>query len=312
MQWDRSNRTIGTTGSRQIARVGLGFAAILGAASTALLFSGKSLAETDPYVVQATYEFRIIKGQRLDVCQAYLNRLRKTQFDEPPFCDIPENDSIEGFTLLKREPIPVEEAAALWPHIFTFSRGSIELPPQEQWRIDEKHLFEQGSERTKQNFGRNILAWKYDPRVSLNNDGKVENLLIWQGYGVAGWGYFGKCGWDYFEGSGPGGGRQTRIGVVLKDDDSGIDVQATKRLLEWPTPEGPPDGKEREGVEERFRTLGYSLGLFEYRGKFYMDTFYHRNVGDLQGKRKNDPSWTTPLGCCSASTETFARCVRFR
>ena|SRR5271167_3447519 len=123
---------------------------------------------------KATYHFIMIKGRDIPVCDAYLKRLSATRFQQSPHCNIPENDSIPGFGKLNRVSLTADEVVNLWSHIFWFTKTQDQFVASDQWP----------PENARDLVGRELLAWRYDPPVSLNNDGRPDNVLIWQGYGA--------------------------------------------------------------------------------------------------------------------------------
>jgi hypothetical protein len=49
-----------------------------------------------------SYQFHLTKGHGVQVCEAFLQRLNVTVYDDPPYCGRPETDAVPGFKLLDR------------------------------------------------------------------------------------------------------------------------------------------------------------------------------------------------------------------
>jgi|SRR5271169_4608203 len=77
---------------------------------------------------------------------------------------------------------------------------------------------------------------------------------------------------------------------MTSQDNRQIDENKTRAIFEHPggntivvTPTG-------QVVLRGFSELGTSVGVFEYRGQYYIETFYGSLSGDFHGGRKNQPS----------------------
>src|ERR1700722_643360 len=128
----------------------------------------------DPSVHYSTYHFALTKGHHLPVCEAFLKRLNAAQSPKTPYCDIPEDDSVPGFTKLNRVSLSADEVTRLWSHIFWFTKAQDEsITRKDEPSVNVASLL-----------GTDLLAWRYDPPVSLNNDGQPDNVVMWQGYGA--------------------------------------------------------------------------------------------------------------------------------
>jgi len=229
-------------------------------------------------MVKATYHFRLTKGGGTPVCDAYLERLNAAKYDIPPYCDIPEDDSISGFSKLKRVAISPDDAAELWPSIYMFETRQAEAPSVEASTPELREVISLGAAWAKNQFGVKVSAWRYDPPVSLNNDGKAHNLLIYRDSHYID-GFDGKCGWAGYERAPATGYRQAHIGYLLTPDSRKIDFAATRQLLPQPKRAG-----ELAGAEPG-RRIGYFFGIFEFQDVYYMETFFEQYGGDFEGKR---------------------------
>src|SRR5207247_1203339 len=141
------------------------------------------------------------KGQGVAVCEAYLERLNMTEYESPPYCDRPENDAIPGFARLNRVPLSAEAVQALLPRVKGFTdyknqdwqdivnagRQRDGLPLQ-QWLSDVKTYL-----------GKAIKVWRYDPPVDIDNDGVLDNVIVWHGFGANGGSRACGTGTDIYE-----------------------------------------------------------------------------------------------------------------
>jgi hypothetical protein len=132
-----------------------------------------------------------------------------------------------------------------------------------------------------QYFGKTLFAWRYDPPLSVGNNGRRENILVWQGNGLYGESSEFPCG-SPFALMYVVPHRTERIALVLTADGSAIDEPRTKELF------GLPEYgfiKHYPGYPPLFHPLGREIGFFEYRGLTYMDTF-----GDTMGLAEPPPT----------------------
>lgn len=120
------------------------------------------------------YTFQLTKGAGTAVCDAYLMRLNETRFKDPPYCDIPEDDSIPGFSKLRRVRLKPDEVASLWGSVYWFSNWQRQVP------VGEAAASEVGRNQDD----RVLVAWRYEPQLSLSNDGRPEDVIIWRGPGA--------------------------------------------------------------------------------------------------------------------------------
>ncbi len=218
-------KAAGRMPSRSSRFVALLLSALVASAVIAPICRG---ADNDALMVKATYRFRVTKGRGAPVCDAYLERLNTAKYDIPPYCDIPEDGSTSGFTKLNRLAITPDEAASIWPAIYLFATRQRDLPPRESWLPEEVSIFAAGSAWARAQIGSRLVAWKYDPPVSVNNDGKPDNVLIWRDSRTLEDGFSGKCGWVSYENAPPTGQRQPQIALILTPDDKKVDAPATK------------------------------------------------------------------------------------
>lgn len=99
---------------------------------------------------------------------------------QAPFDEIPESDAVPGFVLLHRvmlKPSAVIQISGplfkWWYQMGPLDGGNADATPE---------TIKLGG----------IVAWRYEPPLDINNDGKPINLIVWRGYGLSG--AAGRCG----------------------------------------------------------------------------------------------------------------------
>lgn len=205
-----------------------------------------------------TGKFWLTYGHGMGVCTAYLESLNSSfYYERHPRCDRPPNDEVDGFEALERAPISLQELKELWPSV--------------DWFLS----FGTSGRSRAVDFGEEDLdhhpALRYLSAVDIDNDGKREPLLMWRTGGCT---YVGSELWPW-----------ESIPIVLNSTGDGPDVERTREIF------GHPSGGYRLSsgeMSDRFRALGRSMGLFQFEGMFYMDTFFD-NWGDFLGTRQYDP-----------------------
>ena len=226
--------------------------------------------------VAPNYDFRLTKGRGVPVCDAFLKRLRATDFKLPPYCDIPEDDSVKGFSILNRVPLPEEKVIELLPHVFAYFRAlnqSLEFAGLT-------------SIETNRLYARSVTAWLYEPLVNLNNSGPPQNVVLWQGPGADDHMLDARCGDLVSVSTRDYAFRTAQLGMVLDAQNDRIDEAATRALFGRPGENNSGDGKEPMADYPRFSPYGFHEGIFEYRGTYFLETFYDYNLGDINGNRK--------------------------
>jgi uncharacterized protein len=253
------------------------------------------------------FRFTLTMGTGVSVCDAYLKRLNVTRFVSPPYCDRPEDDTISGFTKLKRIPISANDVQYLHAIVAAFLQlanrsGAHWYEEGFQTNLIERGQFKPTVEDT------HLLQldmdhgwariWGYSPPIDIDNDGIADEIQVWHGSalptGIGGR----RCGEDItdkFPGNLPL--RQPQIAIVVagaKQDR--LDVQRTTEVFGHPK-RGYPislDGGKTEIVGDAFRPIGRSIGIFEFQGTYYFDTFFD-SWGDLNGERTKDPNIVNTL-----------------
>jgi hypothetical protein len=259
--------------------------------STLLVFDSFAMSQTS--AVQASsqpgtaYQFSLMKGQGVAVCEAYLERLNITEYASPPYCDRPENDAITGFARLNRVPLSAEAVQELLPRIkgFTDHKNQDWQDLVNAGRQRDGLPFSQPLSDVKNYLDRDIKVWQYDPSVDIDNDDVSDNVIIWHGFGASG--YTGLCGQEspYDKGR-TVTLRQTQIAYVLKANNKYIDVFKTMTIFGHPSGGYRiPDESGRGTPTSSFRPVGPSISIFKYQGLYYFDTFFD-SWGDFQNQRR--------------------------
>lgn len=224
--------------------------------------------------------FTLLKGEEIAVCNAYLKRLNTTKYHEPPYCGRPEVNNAPGFTELKRTPISIETTHVLYPRLSRFmsigEQGNKELDLRQSkgWGPDGKMHKEIG--RYIENGETKV--WRYLPPVDIDNDGKQDNIIVWQGMGAGR--STGKCG---VAGPPSFSAPKRSVQVAFFADLKNERIDTTKTKLVFKHPSGGyklPNGK----MSRRFRPIGKSIGIFKYQNRYYFDTFFD-GWGDLDNRR---------------------------
>lgn len=215
-------------------------------------------------IVAATYQFRLQHGQGTSVCDAFLERLKTTEFIYPPYCGIPESDSVPGFTKLHTVPLSEHEIVELYPKVSSFtSMQNQELVPPRASPQEIRAEYD----------ARELSAWKYSPEISVENNGKPDNVIVWQGAGISLNPSLAQCGETFRVIDPPDGVRTPQIAFVLTPDDSAIDEPRTTELFGDAGKPAPYIQVYRMDGVALFGPLGYEMGFIEYKGTYYSYAF---------------------------------------
>lgn len=237
---------------------------------------------------RAVYHFRATRGKSVPVCAAFLKRLNSAAFDAPPECGIPDATTVPGFSKLNRVFLSTDEVTALYSHIWGFTSR------QDQFYELDK-VGKETASLALEGVGRSLSAWRYDPALSINNDGKPTNVLVWQGSGAFGSVEHGICGQVVLQAGSMGPVQPAQVAFVLVKDNKQIDESQTRALFGRKNRNATviANGQPIETME--FAPLGYYLGFFKYGDVYYMHTFYDSTHGDLEQRRYNEPSMNKAL-----------------
>jgi uncharacterized protein len=253
-----------------------------------------------------TYRFTLTKGKGIPVCDAYLKRLNTTEYDSPPYCGRPENDSVKGFALLHRVPLSPADVHDLYPIVWNFMLSAnqnnldwSDINLQRQLtQTGQGRLIGPGEKLIQMDFDRGrAKIWRYDPPIDIDNDGVPDNVEVWEGSalstGVGG----AHCGEDLTPQISTTSLRQPQIAFVISGNNDRLDVPKTEQIFAHPN-EGYRfyNKVERKWVVgSRFRPIGNSIGIFKYQDLYYFDTFFD-SWGDLENERQKDINIGNTLG----------------
>lgn len=248
------------------------------------------------------YHFQLTKGAGIPVCDAYLERLNTTKYEEPPFCGRPENDVVKGFTRLNRMPLSPADVHDLYPIISTFmslaNQKNLDWTDMNlQLRLTQRgqgRLTDKGTQFLQRDLDRGaVKMWRYDPAIDIDNDGVPDNVEVWQGGAVAH--VSGKCGEDLPNPYSETGGsimHQVQLAFVVTGNNDRLDALKTKKIFAHPSGGYRlPDGS----FSANFRPIGITIGIFKYQDSYYFDTFFDSR-GDFEDKRQHDVSLFDSLG----------------
>jgi hypothetical protein len=154
-----------------------------------------------------------------------------------------------------------------------------------------------------------IRAWRYKDPIDLNNDGNPEHVLVWRGYGLAG---VAKCGVPAGTQS-TMGYRPRQLPLVLQPDQEHIDEMKTAAIF---VGHGRPSWvADRPWLPQNsvfpFRPIGRSIGIFEYRGTVYFDTFFD-STGDDQGRHAGVSKMSNTLGVLVRKNEKTSQICEYQ
>src|SRR6185437_829797 len=220
--------------------------------------------------------FTLTRGRGIPVCEAYLQRLNVTDYRQNlpsaavPYCGVPENDEIPGFTLLHRVPLSSQQIVNLSGRVYTW------------WERPNPHLTADWTLPLDQVTSGGVFAWTYDPPLDVNNDGKHENIIAWRGYGLSG--AVGRCGepinqnytWSV---------RWQQLLLIMSDDQQ-IDESRTATVFGRASVSGSRR-KNAAPARHPFYPVGISITPVVYKGTTYLSAFFDDN-GDYEGRRQGN------------------------
>jgi hypothetical protein len=231
-----------------------------------------------------TVRVKLIQGRGVPVCEAYLQRLNQTVFHEPPSCGRSENDQIPGFTRLHRVPLPASDVNDVYPKAYNLSHktsygeqliGPVEGHPEIAAMQMEAGKLVPGRVLAVPGNAK-ISAWRFDPRVDIDNDGQPDDVVIWRNWPPR---------WDGdFELFACGFAARTAYQIEGVDqvpfvfaESARIDIPKSVAVFGDPTP--LPKAQQLnpalplwEQSYQWLRPRGPSIEVFEYGGKYYFDT----------------------------------------
>lgn len=195
--------------------------------------------------------FKLVKGQGVEVCEAYLKRLNETEFlDNDPIKGRVHEPLLDGFMDLKPIPLMAEQIQKLYPKInaFDFFQDQDAFSDKKQQSIEQLKKKQQESleyvnsyiERHKE-----TPFVRYQVLLDLDNDGIADDTVI-----------------------------KNQNSVYIVDNSlSRINEQrmkmifANQKVLQWIT-------------IKAFPPLAYPINVFNYKGRYYFDGFVDLAVSD--------------------------------
>lgn len=257
------------------------------------------------------YEFTLTAGAGTPVCEAYVERLNRSEFVNYPFCDRPEGSEPRGFSDLDRVPLSGAEVERLFDSVtgllrFGDANYLQRLRESQQQRglgvsaSDGPHFARENEAAVRR--GGQPLFYRFEPMIDIDNDGDDDDVVSWKQTGLT-------CGQTF---SPVNGGREEAIRagthLVVLDAQGNLDVAKTKAIFGHPAGDSvtyvDAQGRERTlSFADRFRTLGDWYGAFVYLGVTYFDTFYG-STGDFANSRVDAPGITDSLAVMKHENQT--------
>jgi hypothetical protein len=205
---------------------------------------------------EGTKRFRaeIQRGKHLPVCRAYLQRLNQTNFRLPPFCGRPENAAVPGFVELTRVWVPIAEINRLQ---FEVERFIFDQPPDTTLH------------RTPYPLSSRLASYQFDPPISIQNNGTSRRVVLWNDDSRD------EPDCNSTSGPMPLPHRSIQVAIILNADGSALDSQLTISVFGRPSlNRSLPTIRDKEMHNGGYPVIGYTYGVFNYRGTYYFDTFY--------------------------------------
>lgn len=250
------------------------------------------------------YHFTLSQGKGVPVCEAYLERLNATRFEAPPYCGRPESTTVKGFVRLNRVPLSSNDVRDLYSILQTFMGNAANKKVDWSDMQLQQHLAQAGQFRLSQSGVASLQKdldsnlsqiWRFDPPIDIDNDGKPENIEVWAG-DVLGNVQARPCGADMadlFPDAPPL--RQPQLAFAVTANGTRLDVSNTEKIFGHPLGGYPIFMGGKWTVSDNFRPIGTSIGIFEYGGLYYFDTFFD-GWGDFAGKRRKAATIENTLG----------------
>lgn len=222
--------------------------------------------------------FWLTYGHGVKVCEAYLERLNQSSYEHHPRCDRPEDDSVPGFRALGRVKLSAEEMQPFWAPVSTFlASGKVQdwkRGDEESRKLGLRPRFGSVEEQLETIRGEATLrVFRYEPPIDIDNDGVTDPVIVWRAGSCRPFGDLSLMHyWD-------------SIPIVLNAGGDGSHVERTRRIF------GHPSGGYRLSTGKmatEFRPIGRTMGIFQFDGAYYMDTFFD-GWGDFNGYRQHDP-----------------------
>lgn len=216
--------------------------------------------------------FTLIKGHGNPVCEAYLQRLNVTDYTQnfptvpAPYCGIPENAQIPGFTMLHRVPLTSAQLVELSGDVYKW------------WERPNPRLTADWNATPEQVRLGGLSAWRYEPSLDINNDGQKQDVTVWRGYGLSG--AAGRCG-EPINQNYAWGVRWQQLPLIMKRGLQ-IDTARTAEIFGRVFMNG---SREESPAQHPFTPVGFFVTPFVYKETTYFSAFFDDD-GDYEGKRR--------------------------
>jgi len=262
--------------------------------------------------------FEIHLGKGVAVCEAYLKRLGTSDFEGSPTCGRPERPEMAEFLALTRVRLSPNELYLITDYLLSFVNNNDQYAlDKERERLlsfcgrpgfekicddrkKEKSQAESEGRRWRERYSLTELqrkqryAWKYDPPLDIDNDGRPDRVLMFRD---------GRCGGESWRGNKE---LAPTYAFIMDEKYQGVDEVRTRAIFGHPFALWPG----AKGVTS-FRYLGWTMGVFGFGGRYYTDTFF--NAGsDFENKRVNDPALPSTLGVFERTAERTRQVCEYR
>jgi hypothetical protein len=232
------------------------------------------------------FTFRMLRGHGVPVCEAYQQKLNLTNYADSPYCHWEpqkRNEATPGFYPLPRIPLGASELRQLIGPAIDFLWQQ-EIDPKKrrsyapdglliddpEYSLSSVQSLLTGVMSDPNKLGYHMKAWRYASGLDIQNDGRLLQIMGWQG--DINQKTTCNASWS------PENSALGRIKQALFVLDSGgltIDAQKTRQTF-GRTPGGT--------VGQAFQPLGDTLGIFKYRGAYYLESF----LDEAEGAKKRD------------------------
>lgn len=248
--------------------------------------------------------FELVRGRGVEVCEAYVQMLRRVDFVQPPYCNRPEPLGVEGFEPLHRARLRVEVQVRLTMAMPALLRG--EVDPGKYLTAADASSIEWDIARRSQEVPIETEPSAFDPPLDVDNDGRPDSVA-----------YFSErmtlCG-ESTEWNKDGSLFYAPRYAVALDERDRIDVARTRSLFGHQTPyvvtgKDHASGKPVTIAVASFLPLTAMTTFTRFRGRTYFDGFMAPSWGDLEGARRFDPELSTTLAVYENDHgKTYQRC----
>jgi hypothetical protein len=249
-------------------------------ALTAVVLILASIAIGDEAAAQGDKQFSLKEGSGVAVCEAYLELLNKTHFDTDPFCGRPADGPVDGFEDLNRHNMDAADIFPLFRYVYEFVNND------DQHHVDR---FFQGSadpsdlnpeplagieDALKHNW---LKVWTYSHPVDIENNGTNNRILIWRGHGATD--NSGVCGVPYGS-HGTDFSYPDQRAFILAADGKQLDEQRTREVFGAHSSDiAHKTNSPQLASGKPFRSLADSIDIFEFSGRYYIQTMNRPKSG---------------------------------